>query len=893
MPGPSGISRRTIGLAAAGVLALVFGAVIWFSITPAPNNGGGDPFPTDLSEIPNIEDAQTGGEMLITMVDRDDPTRVAATLRADRFEPIGEGRRRLDKPESWIYLRDGRAVLVTADVATMLMPDTSQPPESGTLEGNIVIRAYERSPAPGEDADPNAEPILIARFDEPVEFERRYLRLRSAGRFDIVSDQFDFSGADLTVILNDLRDRVELIDVVRGDRLVIHTDPGESPADRAGEIAEVDSAAGSADTGTRPRVGETVMVMGDEVGDEPVGEVIAEGEAAPDPVEQISPDTRYHVTLSERVVASVAGSGRASGDTLELWALMVDGRLPEDAMREIGFVSMADEQEALQEAGEPVWRPGALPDTGEAADIATENAPTGPDQPATTAPTDEGDELVITWAGRMTVRPMDNDVAQSGEDPLAEDDLALRLAADEGGGIAFESPERGFTGQAFETIYYATRGIVDMRGEQTESGIIRLDAAGSGSLVAGSLWADLADGTISIDGPGQITTAAASDNDSVEETTEPATIVWDDHAAFGFAMIEGALGDRLTDALFVGSVIAEQGGNSIGARELAAWMDPTLPPAVALSRLELVEGVLASENNSMLAGSDLTIGFEPGTDAPDPVSVVSIGRAVARTPEALLRSERMEAELMRDDAGEVVMRSATAEGEVRYTGADRTSAQADQLSADGVGESITLTGPGSSVAQGGSSITGEHIVLSARRRGIDVLGPGTFEHDVALENPDPNAPVTGHIRASWAGSMRFDDALGSIVCEEGVRVISTPDAYTRDTLEAGRAEIKLTPRPSSDPVAGARDRQLINARAFGRAQAGQQPAPASIESRTYSRADPELAISVLYLEGAQIVADNLRQTLTVPAPGTLLILDRSDEGEGDVGDEPIGGAGPG
>ena len=98
-----------IGLMGAGLLLVIFTIIVVISImnAPASTNKNEDFFGADPSEILDITKTQTGGAMLVTMVDKDDPTRVAATLKAARFEPIGEGRRRLDNPESWIYLKDG------------------------------------------------------------------------------------------------------------------------------------------------------------------------------------------------------------------------------------------------------------------------------------------------------------------------------------------------------------------------------------------------------------------------------------------------------------------------------------------------------------------------------------------------------------------------------------------------------------------------------------------------------------------------------------------------------------------------------------------------------------------------------------------------------------------
>ncbi len=857
MPSPTGLSIKSIGLIAAGVLALIFTAVIVVSMmlaTPAPTSDQDDAFPNP-DEIADIEQTQTGGAMLVTIVDQNDPTRVSSTLRADRFEPIGEGRRRLDQPESWIYLKDGRAVRVNADTATMLMPDPNQAPESGTLEGNIVIRAYDSTPAPGEPATDDQSPTLIARFHQPLEFERRYLRMRSPGHFEIESNQIDFSGTDLTVIFNNLKDRIELIDVMQGDQIVFHTD----------QLSE--NTPQSSPTTPRSSAPESTT---------PTKKITASTETTQSTPPVAIPETQhYRVAMESDVRAELAGSGHVLADTLELWATFVDGQIPEDAIRRI----------ALAQSESPSASTTPKPQSN---DAGTSSQPRNSNATATAIQSDPKD-LIITWSGPMRVRPIDSDLPPE----LENDQLALRLNSGDNSGISMNAPDRGFTGQAKQLTYYATQAVAALKGEQTKSGIIKLGVQGTGTLFAESLSANLVTGEIDMRQRGSIMTQDA-------DPAKIASVRWKDRAQIKFAIDDtGALTQRLERTRFEGAAIAEQNGNSLGARVINTTLDPNLPPAAALTQVVLEEGVIASADKQTLTGKTVTIDFEPDPDLtspPHPVRVTSIGSSMGRTPDQMLRSNDMHADLVRDATGKTLIKDARAIGSVMYRDSSRTTARADELQGDGINEIIVLKGDQAQVTQAGSTIAGPHITLRAKRRSIEVLGAGTFEHDIAVnETPNATPGLKGQINARWSRSMLFEDTLGTVECKGDVRVISTPDALTRDTLNADRVTINMTPMPTNDPVANAKtpERQLISARAYGRAQPGETPAPASVESRTYSPEDPELALGVLYLEGAQILANNDNQTLTVPGEGTLLILDRQqDDAEQDTKqDRPLEGSG--
>lgn len=883
MPSPTGLSSKSIGLIAAVVLSILFVVIIVVTMRSTQPTKTTSNFSPDRKEIRNITDGPTGGVMFITMVDKNDPSRIAATLKADQFEPIGQGRRRLDNPESWIYTKDNRAFKITADSATMLMPDPNQAPESGTLEGNITILAYESTPAPGKPAESSATPTMVAHFDEPVEFERRYLRLRSKGHFDITSDQFDFKGTDLTVILNELRDRVELIDVVQGDALVIHTNRSEKSSSSQ-RVPSTPSPSNDPQTtiattlppeqGTDQQTHPSVALKADDTAQPTAPLSVAQA--------VVNPINRYHITLDDQVVVQIPGSGHANADSLELWAALNGGSLPDDAIRTIAFA-----QSTPATTTPPAVATRSVETTANPALAQTVTSSPAP-KPST--------DIVINWTGPLTVRPVDDHIPAH----LENDSLALSLAsrpdpssATHDAGITFAIPDRGFTGQSAAATYYATRGVLELESTQTESGIIKLSADRAGSLVASSLRADLASGRIELDGRGQITsTPRASNTNASNDPSQHATIQWKNNAVFSLAMKidpatqQPSLSDRLTHAHFDGNVIAHQDGNSLGARTLDATLDPMQNPSLALTKISMVDGVLSSASKSLLSANKLDIHFAPNswTNSVDPIRLSADGQVFGRNPDSMLKADNLITTMHRDLNGDLNIRTANASGNINYTGADRTSAQSTTLVADGLNQTLTLKGQDSKVAQGGSTVTGSHININAKRRGIEVVGPGSFDHDIVLADSLPNTRPQGHLRATWKGAMRFDDAIGSIVCEKDVRIVSTPDAYTRDTLDANRAEIKLTPIPASDPIAGINaprkqpntDRKLLSARVMGFAPAGQAPIPAKVESRTYSKDNPELAISLIYLESSQIFANNTNQTLSVPGAGTLLIRDMRD-----------------
>ena len=928
MPGPSGPSPKLIGQLAAIGLGVVFIVIILLVMRhqtaprPAPTTG------RDFSQAPDITDVETGQSIELTLVDRDNPDRVASVIEADTLDPLGGGLRLLTNPRAWIYLDGDRAVRVTADQARLMMP-ANETPESGTLEGSVLVRVYESAGTPGTPPPDGAEPILTATFDQPVRFERRYMRLSSPGGFRIVSAQVDFDGEDLTVILNEVQRRLERLDVQRGGRMVIRTgglpDAKAAPPVEAASIADPNLPDTSQPDPAVASAGETPAATVTELTEDTpadTGQTIATDTPLPTtPALADTPKVDRYTTVFHQTVVVTLGTTRAEADRLDLHTRLTNNQLPPDAIARVGFArtpaptpspsapepsapaSDADAAEPLDgvSADEPL---ATTPPTTDADASTAEPAPPPPDAPPT-GPV--SDDLVLTWTGPMTVRPVDTDEPDenvqteptdaadiSEPDPLAEDDAALTMHADEGNTVRVTDEAAGVRAEGGVLRYFASRAVLDFDPIADRAVTIAMDESGDGRFAR--VRADLRRGHIDLAGP-----ATIRSDDAVIDYTRTGRLTLATDA-------DGNLTDRLTRARFEGDVDAAQEGGQILADTLDTEFALDDAGATTLRVATLTDGSIsaASESDTPargLAAETIRVEFLTENGGTDPSRVVAAGSVYAEADGAVLEADHADAALHRDAAGQIGVREARADGRVRYAAADDTRAEGDALRVDGINETIRITGPEAAIAQGDSTILGPRIDLDARTRRMTVEGAGRFEHTLR----DPEGLPNGMVVSTWSDSMRFDDALGRLNAAGDVTVVSTPDAFTRDTLSAQRVEVEITPQLGRDSIDGRGpvERELLAARAYGDSSAD-RARPATVETRRYDPADPERVTGLLYLEGDQITADTVRNTLRVPGAGTLLVMDRRDEGRPITepvtepaparpqGPDPLGGsAGPG
>ncbi|MEM9373483.1 MAG: hypothetical protein AAGA55_07550 [Planctomycetota bacterium] len=834
MPGPAGPSPKLLGRIAALIMALVFGGIIWraMSTNAAPSQPGSGSAGTE--EVPDITELLSGaGEsIVITLADQNDPGRVAGIIEVDRFDPIGNGERELINPRGWLYPRDGRVVRVRADRGVLAMPAANSTPESGTLEGDVQVSIYEGSDGPGIPPPDDAEPSVVASFEMPVRFETRYLRLSTPGAFRIESEQVTFDGLGLGVMLNNVRDRLELIDVDRGGRLEIRA--------RTRSAAEPSTRAEAAIAKAADQPGETATI-----------DAAAPAAAPTDGGARAQPKVDlYRAELRSAVVAEM-GTSRMEGDRLELFARIRDNAIPDDAFAPIGFRRATPTGAASTDRPSPG---DARADVGVTASSPPSDAPPGTNS----------ESLVLVWDGPMSIRPLPDEATPT---ELESDDAAIAMFAEPDTPVRFADEPRGLSGHASRVRYAATRGVLSLLRGDDQAGV---EVAETGSARFDRVDADLRTGTIRFSGAGSMVTEA------------DASLEWRESGELRIGIdAEGDLTDRLTSAAFRGGVIAEQQEGAIESAALETRFGIDAQGRSALRSATITDGTIRANPDEFgrprsLSGSVVRVDFGGDADALVPVRVEMLGegarRARAEADGSVLIADRAVAVLARDASDELFVRKADASGSIVFTGENDTRAEGGAMRLDGVNERIRITGLGSAIAQGDSTIEGTDIHLDARSRRMDVEGSGRFTHTLR----DDRGTETGRVLASWQRSMRFDDALGRLLCRGDVLLTAARDAYSRDKLAAERIEVEMTPRLAAQRLGqeerSAREVKIV--RAFGGSTAGGDR-PARAETQRYDRDNPEFAEGMLYIEGDQIIADAERSELRVPGEGTLLVLDRS------------------
>ncbi len=141
----------------------------------------------------------------------DETGRLAQQYSAARLEPLPASRLRMTEPRARMYLRDGRVMTLAARDGIVSVPRRAL--ESGTLEGDVVIRLYK--PVDGRAVDVlRDEPSIVMNADE-AQFDGVAGEVRCDRAVRIETDAGSFAGEGLTLVLDASGEGVETLLVDR------------------------------------------------------------------------------------------------------------------------------------------------------------------------------------------------------------------------------------------------------------------------------------------------------------------------------------------------------------------------------------------------------------------------------------------------------------------------------------------------------------------------------------------------------------------------------------------------------------------------------------------------------------------------------------------------------
>lgn len=914
-------SARVVGLALAGLVAAASVALVaYFALkgrVATPNNAGAAQDSTASSEAPpdvrstpgaagagGLRGLGSGSGMRVQLMDKNDPTRLSSEIVAEANEPL-EGKRYLvTKPQSWFYLKDGRIVHIRGDRGRLYYPDRNSQPESGLLEGRVQIRLYEPGPA-GFRPDPenpaaalsDPEPTLTFNTDS-MSFDGTIGEFSTNDPVSVTGDAVDFTGQGLRIVINQTLQRAELIEIARGDRLVYR--PKAAKTARAKADATSTPAATPVATTAAPPAAPAAAPLATG----PVPTPAPTNTPAPAPARGPI-DTFYHAVFGTDVTLA-RGQQQITAQTMDVWAHLVDNKLPESAAA-TGSTTKSAATTSSKPADQSADGPATGPANGPASPAtATPSAHAGAASSAQVDPaaasiqtTRTEDEVVLTWSGPLVIRPVETRPAE-----LAKEELMVAFGAAPDGTVQFRDEKTGARGYAGRIDYGGTSRAIKLTGAGPES--VRLALSDAGTLVASHVEVGLASGAVRVLGRGVLTAAASSRGDSLLGTpSEPAPpaspraqgarrLSWSDQADFAFQTRDGDMTSILEGAEVNGDVKATDGDRSLQGAFLKAVFTARGNTS-DVRRLTVRDKVAAFDGkDSALAADFIDVAFTPGSRGSEPATFNATGNVMTRRAESTLWADSLDAKFGPDKKGANTVSYAVARGNARFERTDGVAAAADEIRADTLSQIVDLSGRNASVAKTTAPkpadsaantsqdaaarqfgrITGTQIRLEGESRKLSVFGPGRFEH----EQSGKNGGAPGTIVALWTKGMAYDDRAGEITCDGECTMTYRPDLFTEDTLRAERTRILFDPAGEDQGS----DRRVLSAWARGSDFELQNGKPAQIESRNFARLDDGTRgplSRIAYLESTVIDADIQGATLATPGAGKMLVVDKSQPAE--------------
>ncbi|MHC4975846.1 MAG: hypothetical protein ACYTF7_04480, partial [Planctomycetota bacterium] len=608
---------------------------------------------------------------------------VVQELLYDTFNPEEAGRYHVTQPQAWVYMNDGTSISIHANELNYVQPSGTQEPEKGRFSGNVRIRVF-----PPIDVDGNPAPRA---GDDPDEMG------------------------------------IEALTTIRTDSMTFDSAIGELS---------------TADEVTITSTGIEASFVGLTIVADERNKRLAYLEAQSDGIVRIDPDALQERQSTQRAGAGGSGGGTSStpvmqryhvqfadsvrfftqtqtleSDRLHIWARLLDGRLPEGAISPI------------------------LASTSGSASTASDDVASG------AGGAGESQIVTVTWTGPLTIRPVDDELAQ-----LESDHVAIRLESPESGIVSARDEETGASLQAVALEYGMTTRATSIIGAGTTG--VRVQLPGQADMLVGRLDVNLTSGEASVMGAGEI--RASGDDARVDRDQR---ITWQQGAEFTLATRNGQvdLEDPLLirEAILRGDGEARRDDRSVRGEMIRAWFDVTSERLASIDRL-LVEGSARADagEDGSLSARRIDVEFEEDStlDDPRPTRLIAEGNVRGSRGEALIEGEWLETELVADETGTPQVTNVHASRAVRVRTPQGDDVTAEDLRAsipDGV---YDMTGTPVVLRRDEVSVSGESIRLEELAQRMTVFGGGTLE---TTRRSDVGAGYES-MRITWEDSMLYD-----------------------------------------------------------------------------------------------------------------------------------------
>lgn len=336
----------------------------------------------------------------------------------DTYTPLPAGESLIGQPVARIELGDHRIVEIRADEGRLVEQDRQ--PQHGTLTGHVRVTLYEgSSQRPARFGPDSPDATLRVYLDAPVRFDLLAGRLDSDGPVHVTSRRFDLRGHGLTLRYNELAERIEYLELRRGDQLRLRSGRADESTARKANASE-QRAAG--------KPGAADGVEESDGSEEREALYRAQFERLEEIQRQdlvLTGDTLDVFFSLANAAASNAGMGRGVDDGgRRPSSSSADAAAPRLTRRALAWAPTSPTSLAAGVAMLAIGQTGPVPlliPPSPTTDALADEAMTTPRPPRDMLRPRE-DDIVVTWTGRLLVEPAD----LPGEG-WARDDVMLRL----------------------------------------------------------------------------------------------------------------------------------------------------------------------------------------------------------------------------------------------------------------------------------------------------------------------------------------------------------------------------------------------------------------------------------------------------------------------------------